>query len=225
LSRLVASAEPAVTLASLAEACVPLLADECVINVLDDEGAAFQLRRPLPPPAGDNSRAGGEHRVSETAGIAPYRAESVTVILREEDCADEPGYTADVTFRWHHLHPEAGIGDSDRVIADLLAERAAHLVRQERLVAALLRETDRSQNLTEALASNRHIGQALGILMCTYKLTSEQAFNLLRGVSQHTHRKLRDVADEVNLTGTLIVATPSAPAPPSSPRINGGDRG
>jgi hypothetical protein len=54
-----------------------------------------------------------------------------------------------------------------------------------------------------ALESSRRIGQALGILMATYKLTDEQAFDLLRGASQHTHHKLRDIAEEVCTTGTL----------------------
>jgi hypothetical protein len=171
--------------------------------------------------AGLSGRAG-----AATAGTSNV-SESVTVLIREEDCVGEPGYTADITFRWHTAPAGAGIGDGDRVVAELLAERAAHLIRQERLSAAQLRGTERSLNLSEALASNRHVGQALGSLMCTYKLTSEQAFDLLRGVSQHTHRKLRDIADNVNLTGTLTVASSStraatsASAPRSGLRVAG----
>jgi hypothetical protein len=33
--------------------------------------------------------------------------------------------------------------------------------------------------------------------------TQDRAFEMLRNASQHTHRKLRDVADQVKETGTL----------------------
>ena len=62
-------------------------------------------------------------------------------------------------------------------------------------------------NLKIALTSARRIGAALGIIMATYKVTEEKAFATLRIASQHTHRKLRDVAEDVLLTGA---------APPNS---------
>lgn len=56
-------------------------------------------------------------------------------------------------------------------------------------------------NLKIALNSARRIGAALGIIMVTHKVTEEKAFAALRTASQHTHRKLRDVAEDVLLTG------------------------
>jgi len=56
-------------------------------------------------------------------------------------------------------------------------------------------------NLGIALRSARRIGAAMGIIMFAHKVTEEQAFAALRIASQHTHRKLRDIADEVLLTG------------------------
>ena len=56
-------------------------------------------------------------------------------------------------------------------------------------------------NLAIALISARRIGAALGIIMATYKVTEEKAFATLRIASQHTNRKLRDVAEDVLLTG------------------------
>ena len=47
------------------------------------------------------------------------------------------------------------------------------------------------------------IGQAKGILMERFKLTGEQAFELLVQASQTTHRKLREVADELVHSGQL----------------------
>ena len=68
------------------------------------------------------------------------------------------------------------------------------------LTSAGLRE--KNANLTQALSSNRSIGAAIGVLMSQYKLTQEQAFDLLRVASQHTHRKLADIARDVAETGT-----------------------
>lgn len=58
-------------------------------------------------------------------------------------------------------------------------------------------------NLEEALATSRRIGAAMGILMATYRVTEQAAFVMLRSVSQNTHRKLRDIADDVLYAGTL----------------------
>jgi GAF domain-containing protein len=80
-------------------------------------------------------------------------------------------------------------------------------------------------HLESALVSSREIGIALGILMERYKITSNQAFDMLRVVSQHSHRKLRDIAGELALTGQLetkwLEGTPSydpalLPMPPST---------
>jgi AmiR/NasT family two-component response regulator len=54
-----------------------------------------------------------------------------------------------------------------------------------------------------ALESNREIGVAMGILMQRHQLTREQAFDVLRGVSQDSNRKLSVVATEVADTGIL----------------------
>jgi GAF domain-containing protein len=61
----------------------------------------------------------------------------------------------------------------------------------------------KAENLQLALGSNRRIGMAIGILMGAYVCTEEHAFDLLRAASQRQHHKLRDVAEEVILTGTL----------------------
>jgi AmiR/NasT family two-component response regulator len=58
-------------------------------------------------------------------------------------------------------------------------------------------------NLIKAQASNREIGMAMGVLMSRHRLTQAQAFDLLRMASQHTHRKLREIAAEVVETGML----------------------
>lgn len=64
-------------------------------------------------------------------------------------------------------------------------------------------DQERVTNLETALQSSRQIGTAMGILMARELVTSERAFELLREASQHLNRKLRDIAAEVELTGSL----------------------
>ena len=59
-------------------------------------------------------------------------------------------------------------------------------------------------NLRRALDSRDVIGQAKGILMERFKITSADAFDMLIAASQDSNRKLRDVAAELSDTGVLI---------------------
>jgi transcriptional regulator with GAF, ATPase, and Fis domain len=59
------------------------------------------------------------------------------------------------------------------------------------------------QQLQHGLVTRDLIGQAKGILMERFKITSAQAFTVLVRVSQHSNRKLRDVAEELANTGQL----------------------
>ena len=83
-----------------------------------------------------------------------------------------------------------------RGLAAIFADHAA---------IALLRSTDHAEagNLRTALSSSREIGIALGIVMATHRVSEQHAFHMLRLASQHTHRKLRDVASQVALTGAV----------------------
>lgn len=60
-----------------------------------------------------------------------------------------------------------------------------------------------TQNLEAALDNRDRIGQAKGILIATHKITSDEAFDLLRRDSQNLNLKLRDIADHVIQTGQL----------------------
>jgi hypothetical protein len=61
----------------------------------------------------------------------------------------------------------------------------------------------KSRNLLQALRNSREIGVAMGIVMAREKVTRDEAFNLLRIASQHSHRKVADIATEVADTGML----------------------
>jgi AmiR/NasT family two-component response regulator len=60
---------------------------------------------------------------------------------------------------------------------------------------------EKVQGLEEALLSRDIIGQAKGVLMERLHLTSDQAFEELRAVSQHQNRKVRDIAAALADTG------------------------
>jgi GAF domain-containing protein len=62
---------------------------------------------------------------------------------------------------------------------------------------------DIADNLQTALESRAVIDQAKGVLIERYKLTPDQAFQLLARTSMHTNRKLRDIADHLVRTGEL----------------------
>ena len=67
--------------------------------------------------------------------------------------------------------------------------------------ALALRAVQRIEHLTTAVSSRDVIGQAKGILMERYRITSDVAFGILSRASQDTHRKVRDVAVLVTETG------------------------
>lgn len=70
-----------------------------------------------------------------------------------------------------------------------------------------LRDYQRARDLAAyleiALHSRGPIEQAKRILMERYRLIAEHAFDLLARVSMHTNRKLRDIAEQLVLTGAL----------------------
>jgi GAF domain-containing protein len=60
---------------------------------------------------------------------------------------------------------------------------------------------DMADNLQTALLSRAVIDQAKGILMERYKLTADQAFQLLARASMRANRKVRDIAEHLVVTG------------------------
>ena len=89
--------------------------------------------------------------------------------------------------------------DVDELLARVRTHAQAHLRRR----AALKEANLTIGGLQVAVETNRQIGAATGILMARLTLTQDQAFDLLRRASQDQNRKLRDIADEVVLTGAV----------------------
>jgi GAF domain-containing protein len=93
---------------------------------------------------------------------------------------------------------------ADQSTAVLLATHGA-------LAHASARRQDKIDNLEQALVNSRRIGTAIGVLMASYRVTDEQAFDLLRIASQSKHRKLIAVAEDVIESGELEL--PPLPEP------------
>ena len=74
------------------------------------------------------------------------------------------------------------------------APRIAPAAHPEDLVMA---SADELGQLRAALESNRRIGMAMGVIMGQLQVSEEEAFDVLRRISQNTNRKLRAVAEDV----------------------------
>lgn len=86
-------------------------------------------------------------------------------------------------------------------VAEVFATHAANALRQARLVSGL----------RTALASRHEIGMAQGVLLARYDIDAEQAFEVLRRISNDANLKLRDVAARVVEARGLPGGTPPAP--------------
>lgn len=83
-----------------------------------------------------------------------------------------------------------------RQYADLVA-RLVGLVLTRLAMEKVLKQ------LSAAMRSRQHVGNAVGVLCVRQGLTPEAAFDLLRVASSHTNRKLRDIATDVIAGGDL----------------------
>lgn len=95
----------------------------------------------------------------------------------------------------YSTEPDAFDDDSESVGA-LMATHGA-------LAMAHATAREKASNLTVALKTSREIGIAMGVLMNRHRISRDEAFDLLRIASQHTHRKLALVAADVAETGQL----------------------
>jgi hypothetical protein len=83
------------------------------------------------------------------------------------------------------------------------APRFDVLAELDRLRGRVRWAESKAANLERALASNRRIGIAVGILMCRHQLTADEAFVMLKTQSQRSNVKVRELAETVIYTGTL----------------------
>jgi GAF domain-containing protein len=88
-------------------------------------------------------------------------------------------------------HAPSAFTDESEHVGLLLASHAA--------IAAA--DAHHFEHVTSALVNRDVIGQAKGILMERFKITADQAFEVMAKVSQDTNRKVAAVAEELARTG------------------------
>jgi GAF domain-containing protein len=119
-------------------------------------------------------------------------------------------------------HPIAGLNVYARTVDAFAEADRSHLVEVAAYAGAALTNIDALQdardlaeNLQKAMEFRSVIEQAKGILMERHRLTVGQAFRLLADASTHTNRKVRDLAEDLVLTGELTHGPPARRPPPA----------
>jgi len=120
---------------------------------------------------------------AEAAGLGALSSLSVQLFVEADDLG---------ALNIYAEQPHA-FGEESEDVALVLAAHAAVAIAGAR----------HESHLNLAVSSRDVIGQAKGILMERYKLTSDQAFALLARTSQASNRKLGDIAMELTETGTM----------------------
>jgi GAF domain-containing protein len=85
-------------------------------------------------------------------------------------------------------------GPQEQLIAGRFADEASRALA---LAVRIAERTEMSEHLQNALASRAVIDQALGIIMGQNRCTADEAFEVLRTISQNRNVKLRDIAAEM----------------------------
>lgn len=92
-----------------------------------------------------------------------------------------------------YSHEPGALTEASELAGWLLASHAAVALSAARTYA----------QMEQAVATRHVIGEAMGILMGSHRLTEDQAFDVLRRYSQDNNVKLREVARQVCEKGTL----------------------
>ena len=104
--------------------------------------------------------------------------------------------SGDTTFGGLNLYGEvvAGFSDHDEQLCQTFAVQASIVVANAQAYWAAI---ELSANLSKAMQTRAVIEQAKGALMSSHRIDADAAFDLLRQRSQHSNRKLRDVAGDI----------------------------
>lgn len=157
-----------------------------------------------------------QYRLGEGPALEAVRNRSVVVVrdLRTDGRWPRLGeVVAGTPVRGALVHPLRCAGptsrtlnlysdDTDAFAATATTVAALALASTETALAGLAQRA-RAANLHRALMSNRRIGVAIGVLMAREQWTEERAFAALCEASQALNRRLRDLAEDVALTGVL----------------------
>jgi hypothetical protein len=162
-------------------------------GVLPPSALSALARTVLASPAdvdGDGDAAPSEAAAASADGSAPLQ-EAAGVLLESSG--------GHATCRvWVGVTKPPREGAPEHTVAELLLHCLAQSV--DRIVTVdKVRQTE--ANLERAVESHRLVGQAMGILIERHRITSEEAFEVLRRASQDHNVKLREVARRVIETG------------------------
>jgi GAF domain-containing protein len=101
-------------------------------------------------------------------------------------------------------------GSAEQLVAGRFADEASRALA---LAVRMAERSEMSAHLQNALASRAVIDQALGIIMGRNRCTADEAFDVLRAISQNRNIKLRDIAAD------MITAVSGRP-PIDTPRFS-----
>jgi GAF domain-containing protein len=150
-------------------------------------------------------------------------------MLRENRWGPYPGFAADLgihsslslpiparshtagALNFYATDRDAFTEDDRQTLAVFAAQAGGGIALAQRLTDA----EDFARDLQTALASRSVIDQAIGSVMQQQQCTSEEAFDLLRRLSQQTNLKLRDVCTRLL---TDLAGRPPTPGPLVMPR-------
>ncbi|MGN6524269.1 MAG: ANTAR domain-containing protein [Actinomycetes bacterium] len=187
---------------AVAGLCATKLGEACLISIEEDSGERWEVARGAEP---DVLRLhGATSRLRNTChAVAPHH---LVIPVVPPPASGVSGYEGSLQVHWFS---EYRLGLADLALAQIVVDHAVTAIQAARTAEQLQRDQARAAHLETALATNRDIGMAMGIVMARHLVSADEAFNVLRRVSQLQHRKLRDVAGDVVLTGCL----PELPAP------------
>ncbi len=101
-------------------------------------------------------------------------------------------------------------GPAEQLVARRFADEASRALT---LAVRLAERSEMSAHLQAALASRAVIDQAVGVIMSQNRCTADDAFEVLRSISQNRNVKLRDIAAD-------IVTAVSGQPPTDKPRFS-----
>jgi hypothetical protein len=201
--------EPARVFTELAGICVPALCDECWIEIVEQGGHRYRIRRPGPGQSAHRAATNGAaaEATGAVVGAAAWSGNGAAVTVSGGSVLARfgnppgggPGYTGEMVCIWRRGHLP---GDADAALVGVLVDHATALVHRERTTAGVADQGGAGQ-VRLALDGTQRVAAATGILMALYHLSPAQARQLLARAGDRTHRTLREVADTVLQTGAL----------------------
>jgi hypothetical protein len=201
--KLAPSPHPAKIFTDLAESLVASGLARVTVELIDHNSLTRVVRPDSGMPTAAISRPLAETQALFAGDGQPIVGPtSIAVAIHAGAVADKIRTTSGTDFLGCLICDFGPVGahEGDLALLELLVAATVSAVHCQRNTDTL---SEKVANLEQALASNRDIGVAMGILSAHHSIRPDEAFELLRVASQHTNRKLRELAAEVIQTGEL----------------------